>query len=237
MATSKVEFVFVIDPASHAAAVARHAQTVKLFDAVRSQAGLGGKSLADLTEDERQLVADLRCAAPGFENAELEFVAPVARGGRVVFELFDSVAPKACKNFLSLAKGDVVLRERRLCYEGSPVHRVVRGQLLQAGDFVAGDGSKGLSTFAKGAPFADERAGLSLPHLAGSLSMANAGKNTNTSQFFVCVTALPQLDGKHVVFGKVTEGLAVIAEICALGSAADGPPSLPVVVQSCRVVS
>lgn len=237
--SSSVFLEFAIDIASHSAALARFRSTQELFAKVQSQAGLQGKSLAELTADEQQLVTELRCAVPAFESLEPLFAEPVQRGGRVTFELLDKSSPKAVENFVGLVRGDKVLRDKRLAYAGSRIHRVAPGFVIQGGDFVKGDGSSGLSVFAKGDCFNDDRGGLALKHVRGTLSMANSGKkNTNTSQFFVCLNDAPKLDGQHVVFGKVTDGMAIIDDIASLAvDNRDGPPSLEVVIAACGVLT
>ena len=151
--------------------------------------------------------------------------------GRVVFELFADVVPKTAENFRALCTGEkgVGRSGKALCFKGSAFHRIIPGFMCQGGDFTRGNGTGGESIY--GEKFADEN--FQLKHTgAGILSMANAGPNTNGSQFFICTAATPWLDGKHVVFGSVTEGLEVVRAIEAVGSQS-GRTSAPVVITDC----
>ncbi|KDE07296.1 hypothetical protein MVLG_02516 [Microbotryum lychnidis-dioicae p1A1 Lamole] len=135
--------------------------------------------------------------------------------GRVIFELFADAVPKAAENFRALCTGSAGVNEMGipLYYKGTPFHRIIAGFMVQGGDFTLRNGKGGQSIY--GATFEDEDLRREIDS-EGLLVMANRGKNTNGSQFFVSLRPCPHLLGKHVVFGRVVKGYEVIEAISKL---------------------
>jgi len=169
--------------------------------------------------------------APGRPLVFLDVAIDGSAVGRVICELYSDVVPRTVENFRALCtgQGGAGRRGTRLCYKGCKFHRIVPNFVIQGGDITHADGTGGESIF--GQTFPDEN--LNLKHtVPGILSMANSGKDTNNSQFFICAKACPHLDGKHVVFGRVVDGMDVVYKMEACGTDA-GVPKLEVMIDDC----
>ncbi|KAF9582505.1 peptidylprolyl isomerase protein [Lunasporangiospora selenospora] len=154
--------------------------------------------------------------------------------GRLTFKLFNETVPKTAENFRALCTGEhgkSKLSGMPLTFKGSKFHRVIPGFMAQ--DFTRGDGRGGESIY--GAKFADEN--FKIAHKGkGVLSMANAGPNTNGSQFFICFTDTPWLDGKHTVFGKMEEGEKILDAIEKFGTPS-GSTTAEITIADCGEVA
>jgi peptidylprolyl isomerase len=157
------------------------------------------------------------------------------RVGRLVIQLYADKAPKTAENFRLLCTGERGTGRwsgKRLHYKGVPFHRVVPEFMCQGGDITAGNGTGGESAVGEGRYFADEGLGV-VPHdRPGVVSMANAGHNTNGSQFFITFDEAPWLDGRHVAFGSVVEGMDAVRAVDRAGSTS-GRTVKPVLIADC----
>eukprot|EP00392_Amoebophrya_sp_AT5.2_P005655 g5664.t1 len=154
-----------------------------------------------------------------------------SKAGRILMELFSDTTPKTAENFRSLCVGDKGTGKsgKPLHFKGSKFHRIIPNFMCQGGDFTRGNGTGGESIY--GSTFRDEN--FKLRHdRPGLLSMANAGPNTNGSQFFITTVPTPHLDGAHCVFGEVLEGMDVVKKMEGQGDNS-GRPKAKIVIDDC----
>ena len=144
--------------------------------------------------------------------------------GRIVFSLFTDITPKTCENFRALCTG-----EKGYGYKGCPFHRIIPEFMIQGGDFTRQNGTGGKSIY--GERFEDENFKV-LFTKPGQLAMANAGPNTNGSQFFITTVVTEHLNRHHVVFGEVVEGMDVVKKMESLGSHS-GKPKAKIIIGNC----
>jgi cyclophilin family peptidyl-prolyl cis-trans isomerase len=145
--------------------------------------------------------------------------------GKIIIKLFDEIVPKTTKNFKELCSSKK--------YVTAPFHRIIKDFMLQSGDFTNYDGTGGVSIY--GRSFEDEN--FKLQHdKKYLLSMANSGPNTNGSQFFITTTECSHLDGKHVVFGEVSDGFDIVDYLNEVETTSDDKPRNMIVISDCGVL-
>jgi len=150
--------------------------------------------------------------------------------GRMKIELFSDIVPKTAENFRQLCTGEYRVNSRPMGYKNSIFHRVVPNFMCQGGDFVKGDGTGSFSIY--GERFPDEN--FTEKHTGpGLLSMANSGPNTNGCQFFVTTAKCDFLDDKHVVFGRVIDGMLTLRKIEHVSTGQNNRPKLTVKIVEC----
>ena len=146
-------------------------------------------------------------------------------------ELFADVVPKTAENFRQFCTGEYRKDGVPLGYKGASFHRIIKDFMVQCGDFVNGDGTGCMSIYA-GTTFADEN--FSIKHTEpGLLSMANSRKDTNGCQFFITAAKCDFLDGKHVVFGRVIDGMLVVRKIENAPVGPNNKPKVDIIVSQC----
>jgi len=150
--------------------------------------------------------------------------------GRLKMELFSDIVPKTAENFRQLCTGEFRVNSRPQGYKGATFHRVVPNFMCQGGDFLKGDGTGSFSIY--GDKFPDEN--FQEKHSGpGLLSMANSGPNTNGCQFFITTAKCDFLDGKHVVFGKIIDGMLTLRKIENVATGPNNRPKLVVKITEC----
>ncbi|CAO0794353.1 unnamed protein product [Mucor circinelloides] len=150
--------------------------------------------------------------------------------GRMKMELFSDIVPKTAENFRQLCTGEYKRNNQPQGFKNSLFHRVIKDFMVQGGDFLKGDGTGSMSIY--GDKFPDENF-IEKHSGAGLLSMANSGPNTNGCQFFITCDACDFLDGKHVVFGRLVDGLLTLRKIENVSTGPNNRPKLPVKITEC----
>jgi len=222
-------------------------RVIKGMDIVRKMEGVGSDSgktrkpvrIADCGEllskkrtlDDEEAVAAPKKSKSGRPKVFFEVSSSGGKIGRIEMELYADVVPKTAENFRALCTGEKGKGRtgKPLHYKGCKFHRIIPDFMIQGGDFTKGNGTGGESIY--GSKFKDEN--FRERHTGpGMLSMANAGPNTNGSQFFITTVKTKHLDGKHVVFGKVVSGMDVVRKMERLGSRS-GKTKIPVRISNC----
>ncbi|KNC99239.1 uncharacterized protein SPPG_05495 [Spizellomyces punctatus DAOM BR117] len=232
--------IHIGDAAAHAALQSAYERTIGFIAAKSSELAVDPLCKPeDLADWQQEMAVEMYNSDPTWqEKGPIRLTPPPPpRGGRILFTLYADKCPKTVTNFLALCTGSKGLSKstkKPLHYKSIPIHRIVRGFVAQGGDITRYDGSGGDSIY--GGTFNDEKEGLKLKFEKGVLAMANSGKNSNTSQFFVTLgedpKKLAKMDGKYVVFGKVVEGWEVLDLLDAVGTD-DGRPRDQVQIVDC----
>lgn len=226
------------DEQAYDAEVEKYGNAVAFLDQCGAQYGLPGARPEDLDAEGQEMIREaFESVGDWSARGGIRFDQPPDLSvGRLIIELEGST-PKTAENFRCLCTGERGLgkaSKKPLHFKGCTFYRVIEGFMAQTGDVVKGDGSAGDSIY--GGKFAEEKPGLKLKHaVRGVVGMANSGRNSNTSQFYITFGKAPHLDGKHVVFGKVVAGLDVLDRIEAEAASASGTPRAVVTIADCGV--
>jgi cyclophilin family peptidyl-prolyl cis-trans isomerase len=196
------------------------------------------QDITKLTEEEKSLLEEYFKTSNKNTNLKIKTSPPDSLNiGRIVFQLYTELCPKTCENFVSLCVGDKGIdkeSKKKLYYKGNQIHRIEKDFMFQGGDITRFDGSGGASIFGK--KFKDEEKGLKIKFdKKGLIAMANSGKNTNSSQFFVTFSPQKSLNGKYVVFGEVIEGIELLDKINSC-SGEGGVPINDVIIIDCGIL-
>ncbi|KAI8086405.1 cyclophilin [Halteromyces radiatus] len=205
--------------------------------------GLNDQDLDKLEDQDRETVRDILANDPTAQQEKWSVDAPPSLGGgRLELELYDQRCPKTCDNFVALCQGGKIGKssKKALHYKSTHLFRLVPNFMIQGGDVTRDDGSGGDSIYS--GKFNDEKTGLLKFIKKGQLAMANSGKNTNTSQFFITLKdrednpkVFDKINGKYVIFGQVIDGLSVLDEINNI-PVENETPKIDIVIVDCGLL-
>lgn len=215
---------------------AAYARAVDFVAKTNLRYGLTSDKLEELGGSEKNRLSELYAGDYEWKDQGYLLIKPPE--DRVELELYASECPLAVENFKALctgSKGKSKQSGKMLHYKGIRFHRCVSDFVIQGGDVTHENGSGGESIYGK--KFKDEQKGLKMKHdTAGVVGMCNSGKNSNTSQFYFTLGPQAKLNGKHVVIGRVVEGMDVLQRVNKEAGTKDGEPKVSVVVAACGLV-